>query len=516
MLSIIARARSGAVEQAWRMFREAGFEKGARDPSVLSVRGRLLKDQAREAKGKRRRRLFLEAAYAYVRASEIGGATYPLINAATLSLLAGRRERARTLAERVLEKSEREPDEAETPYYNAATRAEALLLLGELARARHAFAQAIALAPQAYEDHASTLRQFELILDELGEDASWLDALRPPRVLHFAGHMALAGKSGALAEEVRTAIAAERIGFGYGALAAGADILIAEALLESGAELHLILPAPKDEFRKVSVARSGGDWAARFDRIVAAAQSVRAIESAADPASPLAIRLAAEVAMGLAVMQAQVLATDAVQLLILDGKTGDSGWIAARWKNSGRRQQVIAAPRLRCRSKTRTRSAAERGCLAAMLRIDGTGSLPAEVLRKLAKALSSAPKPLVAPRWTGEAVLAAFDSTAAAARAALAVRDALGERTELRIAGHYGIAERARDPFGQGAMLIGPTTELPRAIALSTPAGAIHVSEDFAAALQAGSAAGRPHCELVGELPGEEIDNPVRLFSLRR
>ncbi|HEY8696082.1 MAG TPA: hypothetical protein VIM02_00565, partial [Rhizomicrobium sp.] len=97
-----------------------------------------------------------------------------------------------------------------------------------------------------------------------------------------------------------------------------------------------------------------------------------------------------------------------------------------------------------------------------------------------------------------------------------AVREALGERTELRIAGHYGIAERARDPFGQGAMLIGPATELPRAIALSTPAGAIHVSEDFAAALQAGPAAGRPHCELVGELPGEELDNPIRLFSLRR
>ncbi len=504
------------MEQAWQMFREAGFEKTRDDPAVLSVRGRLLKDQAREAKGKRRRRLFLEAASAYARASEIGGATYPLINAATLSLLAGRRERARTLAQRVLEKSEREPDEAETPYYRATTRAEALLLLGDVAQAREAFAHAIALAPQAYEDHASTLRQFELILDELGEDASWLDALRPPRTLHFAGHMALAGKSGALAQEVRAAIAGERIGSGYGALAAGADILIAEALLEAGAELHLILPAPQDEFHKVSVARSGGDWAARFDRIVAAAQSVRAIESAADPASPLAIRLAAEVAMGLAVMQAQVLATEAVQLLILDGKTGDSGWIAALWKRSGRKQQVIAAPRVRSRGKTRARSAGERQCLAVMLRIDGAAALSTDVVRKLARVLSAAPKPLVQPRWTGEAVLVAFESTTAAARAALAVREALGETTELRIAGHYGIAERVKDPFGQGTILIGSAAELPRMIALSTPAGAIHVSEDFAAALHAGPAAGRPHCELVGELPDEQLDNPMRLFSLRR
>jgi hypothetical protein len=498
------------------MFREAGLDKVSDDPAVLSVRGRLLKDQAREAKGQRQRRLFLDAADAYARASEIGGATYPLINAATLSLLAGRGARARTLAQRVLEKSERDPEEAETPYYREATRAEALLLLGNIARAKQAFAAAMALAPQAYEDHASTLRQFELILDELGEDHSWLDALRPPRTLHFAGHMALAGKNGALAQEVRAAIAEQHIGSGYGALAAGADILIAEALLQAGAELHLILPAPKDEFRKVSVARSGGDWPARFDRVIAATPSVRAIESPADPASPLAIRLAAEVAMGLAVMQAQVLATEAVQLLILDGRTGDSGWIAGLWKRSGRRQQVLAAPRVRSRGKTRTRSAGEHGCLAAMLRIDGTTTLSTELLRKLARALSAAAKPLVPPRWTGEAVLAAFDSAAAAARAALAVRRALGERTELRIAGHYGIAERAKDPFGRGGMLIGPATDLPRVIAMSTPAGAIHVSEDFAAALHAGSAAGRPHCELVGELPGDEPDNPVRLFSLRR
>src|ERR1051326_7936419 len=104
LLSIVAHARSGAVEQAWRIFRDAGLDKANDDPAALSVRGRLLKDEAREAKGKRRRRLLLEAGHAYARASEIGGATYPLINAATLSMLAGHRERSRALAQRVLDK----------------------------------------------------------------------------------------------------------------------------------------------------------------------------------------------------------------------------------------------------------------------------------------------------------------------------------------------------------------------------------------------------------------------------
>ena len=88
LLSIIAYARSGALDHACRLFLEGGFELVDDDPAVLSVRGRLLKDRALAAEGAERRRLYLEAAGAYARAGEIGGATYPLINAATLSLLA--------------------------------------------------------------------------------------------------------------------------------------------------------------------------------------------------------------------------------------------------------------------------------------------------------------------------------------------------------------------------------------------------------------------------------------------
>jgi tetratricopeptide (TPR) repeat protein len=262
LLSIIAYARSGSLEHAWRLFRQAGFDRIEDDPAVMSVRGRLLKDRALGATGTERQRFYREAATAYARAGEMGGATYPLINAATLSLLAGEREQAGRLAREVLEKWAHDADEPETPYYRAATRAEALLLLGDVAEAKAAFAQAISLAPRAFEDHASTLRQFGLILDALGQEKSWLDPCRPPRSLHFAGHMAPAD-GGTIRRRIRAVIKEEQIGYGFGALAAGADILIAEALLEAGAELHLILPAPIAVFRDASVARFGGDWAPR-------------------------------------------------------------------------------------------------------------------------------------------------------------------------------------------------------------------------------------------------------------
>ena len=62
LLAIIAHARSGALEHAWRLYRRGRQQKSA----VLSVRGRLLKDQALAApEGGPRRRLFLRAADAY-------------------------------------------------------------------------------------------------------------------------------------------------------------------------------------------------------------------------------------------------------------------------------------------------------------------------------------------------------------------------------------------------------------------------------------------------------------------
>lgn len=525
LLSIIAYARSGALDHACRLFLEGGFELVDDDPAVLSVRGRLLKDRALAAEGAERRRLYLEAAGAYARAGEIGGATYPLINAATLSLLAGKREQSKNLARQLVEKIKAGGDDLETPYYRAATHAEALLLLGDIARAKKALTGAMALAPKAYEDHASTLRQFGLILSAQGADSAWLGPLRPPRSLHFAGHMSLSLHNVRLRRRIAAFIRAERIGFGYGALAAGADILIAEALLEAGAELHLVLPNAKERFRAFSVAGFGTDWALRYDRILHRATSIRCIAGAPEPVFPQAIQLAAEVAMGSAVMQAGTLMTEAVQLVISDSPApagaarGITGWIASLWKKSGRRQHVLAVPRLAARARPAPLpSAAAQLTLAAMLRIDlesaDAAALSNDLLPRLARVLAKGPKPLIPPRWTGEAVLAAWRGTAAAAAAALAVAAEFADTEGVRIAGHYASVHQADDAFSRRPFLTGPATATLAQVVRSTPAGAVHLTEDFAAALHAGRP--RPRTEYVGDLPAGEGEDPMRLFSLKR
>ena len=498
------------------MFEAAGFE-GRDEPGALTVKGRLLKDRARAASGEARRAFLQRAAEAYGRAGELEvGQTYPFINAATLSLLAGDAEGARARARHVLDLIEAGADGPETPYWREATRAEALLLLGRDAEARASFAAATGLAPQAWEDHASTLRQFELILAEQGADAAWLDAHRPPRALHFAGHMSLGPDAGELAAKVAAVLVEERVGFGFGALAAGADNVIAEALLAYGAELHLVLPAPAADFAAASVTPFGGDWAARHEALLARADTVRVAGLAGS--GPMGHQLAAEAAMGCAVMQAHALVTEALQVLVLDGGTGDadwaggSAWMESVWAAAARRGRVLVAPRMAAPKAPGSGGTDFR--LAAMVeaRVAEAGRLADGLVARLAQALSGAPM-LTRPRWTAGGLSLSFAGPAEAATAMLAIARALGEET-FQVAGHYGLARVIDDPFGGGEVLLGEAGTVTGRILALTPPGAMLVSDDFACALAAGPARGQPHMEYVGDLAAGEPDLAIRLFSL--
>lgn len=523
LLAIIAHARSGALDHAWRRFREAGLEAVTDDPAVLSLRGRLLRDQALALGGAAGRELLRQAAEAYGRAGAISGATYPLINAATLALLAGDAGQAARRARDVLARLDGDAAEPDTPYYQAATRAEALLLLGETVQSREGLAAAIALAPRAWEDHASTLQQFARILAARGEPADWLDPLRPPRSLHFGGHMALDPQDTATARSVSEILRREGVGFGYGALAAGADIVIAEALLALAAELHLTLPCGPSAFRASSVG-APGPWAARFDAVLARAESVRWSGHPDDALRPEAVQLAAEGAMGAAILHARTLASEALQLLILDqatpddGAVGSSAWMATTWRATGWRQhcvlasRTVQAPSLAVTSPT---------TLAAVVEVETGGEgvsladaerAAAAVLPALTAAIAAGPPSLISPSWRGASAQLVFATPAQATRAALGLAAGLRGLTAFRIAAAYGLVPQD----GAGLPLaLGPTAVLPADILRSTPPDAIHVTEPFALALLASPDAGRSRLEYVGDLPGLEVEQPVRLYSLK-
>jgi tetratricopeptide (TPR) repeat protein len=506
---ILAHARAGALTQAWRLFREAGFEGAQGEPAVLAVRGRLLKEEALGARGAERARLQRQAAEAYAAAGALSGETYHLINAATLWRLSGEADAAADVAAHVLESLDRNPDEAETPYWRGATRSEALLLLGRGEEARDALRAAVALAPRAWEDHAATLRQFRLICEAQGADAGWLDALRPPRAAHFAGHMSLPADDPDLKRRVADVLAAENVGFGFGALAAGADIVVAEALVARAGELHLVLPASRAVFREASVSRQGDGWGARYDALLEAAAIVECVGDGAAP-NALAVQLAAEVAMGQAAMHARALQTEAIQLLVLDlderggGGAGGSGWARDLWAASGRRQQVIQAPRHGRAAAPIPKPAPGERLLASLSIAVDESDLPA-----LAKALRGAPVPATPPAWTAGAVQLAFPRPAEAAAAALAALAVLGAR--VRIGGHYATARSAAFPGAD--LTTGEAASLVPDILAVTPPGAAHVSAVFAAAACAADAERR--VEPAGDMERPGGSDPLPLYALR-
>jgi tetratricopeptide (TPR) repeat protein len=516
---IIAYARAGASDFARERFAAAGYDRVTDDPAVLGVKARLLKDHASILEGSERRSAYADAAGAYRRAGDLSGSTYPLINAASLSLLSGERAQAQELAAQVLERVEQNPEEPETPYYLGATRAEALLLLDRHEQARITLAEAVALAPRAWEDHASTLRQFALILAAQGRDASWLDAHRPPRSLHFGGHMSFDPKvvrREHLDEKIAALLEEENVGFGFGALAAGADIIIAEALLKRGAELHAVLPGGAEAFAAISVDPFGKAWRRRFDSVLAMAETVRPVRPIGEAPDAAMIGIADEVAMGAALMNGRRLESSAVQLLVLDsaGDTGNgaSGRSFEIWAAGGWRQRVLTAPRETRHDKPAPEARAADPLAVLAVGLGADARLP-QALAELQSQLADLPAPAIAPYLSEDRLILAYAGPGEAAEAAVGLL-AGGGAIGLRIGGQYGPAATFQDPFS-GAVRLDPAATAAAAGALaSAPPGTACVTDDFAAAL---AAAGphRPASEYIGELDAPDGGPPVGLYALK-
>lgn len=510
LIAITMLARSGATALAWQRLEAGGF--AADDPAALAVRGRLLKDRARAATGAEARALFAEAADAYTKAAAIDGTTYPLINAATLTLMSGDAEGAARLAAQVLDWLETGPPDQETAYYRGATRAEALLLLGRRAAAETALVAAIALAPEASEDHATTLRQFALIHRETGADDAWLNAYRPARTLHFTGRMApplAPAAQSALAADITGILAAAQIGAAYGALAAGADLVIAEALVTSGVALHVVLPTSVAAFVHASVEPFGAAWRPRFDAVLRAAASID--EGTSNHIEPFSIALASERAMGRAIKIADRLATSAHQLVITgaDGVPGANAQRdAALWQATGRPQHILHWPEPLPTVEGDTPIDAQ---LMAVIEISLDAAAGADALAVIKGAIGSRPAPLAAGA-TATGARFAWPDPAAAAGAAAAILGAIDPALAPRLAGHYAIVPASPDPFSSGPALFGPEVSRTARLAGLTPPGAFYASDDFLAGLVLRSAGFRH--EYVGEAPGERGGADLPLYAI--
>ena len=363
--AVLALARAGSLDFAWAEYRRYGLDKitAHQDAKLLEdimgLGARLLKDLFLTSSGKAARDYALQSSEAYETAFKLTGGYYSGINAATMGLMGG--IDAAMIASRAQDIMRKLPAltelDKETLYFIEATRAEALLLIGQTYKARNVLRGAIRHDPQNYAAHASTLRQFKMILEKRGEDLDWLSIFEPPKPAHFAGHLFKIGpatKIGSLSAaaqdklkiDISDAIQLNDIGFGYGSLAAGSDIVIAEVLLDEGCALHITLPVQPEVFLTHSVEPFGQDWAARFKRCWDAASSRDVVTHSTMWQQYETDRFSGNITMGKAILQAEHLAIDALQLLVWDECKGDKGTArnASDWLEAGRELIVVPYP----------------------------------------------------------------------------------------------------------------------------------------------------------------------------
>ena len=259
--AVLGLARAGSTTEAERRY--ADYRLGdVDDQDAHALAARIAKDRALAAVGSRREQLATESAELYRQIFDRDGGYYPGVNAATMTLVAGDAQAARALASSVLEELSRAEDRS---YYAIVSEAEALLLLGRVGEARAALESAAALNDDDFGALSTTRRQLRMVCAETGQAEDVLAALAGPSVCHYCGHRIGTGPASRFPPDDEPSVAREiafqvdRLapGYGYGALANGADIMWAEALLARGAKLHVILPFATAEFIDASVADGG-------------------------------------------------------------------------------------------------------------------------------------------------------------------------------------------------------------------------------------------------------------------
>lgn len=307
-LASLACARAGSVDEARRLFNEFRLTdqlpaNPTPDQLVLhaewdrqraewdSLDARLLKDHAFE-KGidptERDQRL-RDAYQAYRTVFDLNRTYFSGINAAALAFCIHERESM----EQILSEIRKSGSVYDDDYWAVATRGEMELLCGNSESAAEHFriANSICNSPGQKASTRRQLLRLRGFLEKADVDLC-LAQLRQPAPIVYSGHMpateanpiralGLSGDESDPYFQARQAIQQTIAGYGqacaYGALAAGADLMVAESIIEAKQELHVVLPMDFETFKQKSV--SGKDrhsgWTSAFNKCLTHARTIR-------------------------------------------------------------------------------------------------------------------------------------------------------------------------------------------------------------------------------------------------
>lgn len=546
----LALARSGATERANAVLQKLHAE-GQTDEETLGMLGRTFKDLAAAAPiSDQRIQSLRQAAEIYNEAYRASGGYWSGINAATMSLLIGEKDRAREIANRVREQCRKEDRESGPDFYwKYAVLGEASLICRDLRQAGEWYARAASEGKNRFGHINSSRRNARLILENWGEDPNWIDNyLRVPSVVVFAGHMIDRSDRAtprfppeiedAIAEEIRRKIDSLNPGFGFAAAACGSDILFLEAMLDRGAENTIVLPFNTEEFVRESVDFiPGSNWRERFDRVLARAARVITASNQRLEIGGISYEFCNELLLGLATIRARQLDTELIPLAVWNRITGDGPGGAASavelWRTAGHEPEIVDLAKMfetrvsGPRSESPSAGTPPRGLdpefgsrIVAILFADAVGfskltepEVPrfmCHFLGPIAQLCDRFKAGLLAKNTWGDGLYFVFSDVDLAGNFALELSHLVATENwaekglpaglSLRIALHAGPVYEFDDPITRSRTYTGTHVSRAARIEPVTPPGQVYASEAFAALAAAHRASGFV-CDYVGQTP---------------
>jgi tetratricopeptide (TPR) repeat protein len=495
----IALSRLGSIAEA-RERLLALHAKRPENAAILSAIGRTYKDLGLAATQPVIRASHLEKAHSfYLRAFDLSGTYYPAINAATIALWLQNQKTACVLAERVKDLCREVLQRDREDYWAAATIAEAELILSikegavsDTALIGYQKASAIAHRLRHWGDLSSTRKQAKLTCEFAGWDFSPLQKIFGlPNVIIFSGHMIDASDRlrarfptalvPAVAKEIKERLNRCDAQIGISSAACGSDLLFIEAMIERGAEIHVVLPWRKEQFLRTSVAiNDDPNWTQKFDHLLDEVTSVTYLSQQSAPGGNLGYVYCSDCMNGMALYRAETIGSDVTPIAVWDGKKGDglggTSSFVHFWRSRQHRVEIIDLSAISGISYTEVaeephsfafdevKVSQGQQAIKTLLFADvvGYSKIPEEqieyfapeFLGMISQLISEPPRPVLTNTW-GDAVYLVFDDPVAAGTVALrllrvmqrgAWRAHLTAKMDLRIGLHTGPVTLCVDP----------------------------------------------------------------------
>lgn len=558
--AILNLSRTGASKRAKQLWGQYGLranlDKSAAnadlEQNIAALGARLDREEALLATAAERKAKLKQAAQHYQCIYDKTASTFLGINAAVLYELSGQSARAKEIATWIVAECARsKPRSQEDAYQLAADRAAAALLIDDLPDAQRTIEQAAALAANA-TSIASTRKQLIQICDHKRIGREIIAPLRNRKVIHYTGHMIApngapgrfpAEAEAQVAKAIQTQLDCHNVGYGYGSLACGADTLIVEALLERKGEVGVVLPFETSSFVKESVASGGRGWLNRFEKCLSQVRVVHATEGGYF-GDPEVFAYTSRLAMGLAILRAQQLGSEAIQLAVWDGrktagKAGSYADIRAWESHSLPTVTIDSASNLTANAEARAgqppHSALPRHKLRAIMFGDFHGfsrltdrqllTFYGKVMTRLASILDEYDHDIATRNTWGDGLFVVFTELGAAARCALEIQSdlagldwqslSLPTTLGLRLGLDAGAVFEVQDPILKSLSFTGRHINRTARLEPSTPTGEVYVTEPFAALftlLQDRHVT----CEYVGMIQAAKNFGRLRTYLLRK